>query len=30
MKKSKIAGIGFNVPDNIVTNHDIEDMMDNR
>ena len=28
MKKSKIAGIGFNVPDNIVTNHDIEDMMD--
>ena len=28
MKKSKIAGIGFNVPDNIVTNHDIEEMMD--
>ena len=23
MKKSKIAGIGFNVPDNIVKNHDI-------
>ena len=28
MKKSKIAGIAFNVPDNIVTNHDIEKMMD--
>ena len=28
MKKSKIAGIGFNVPNNVVTNHDIEDMMD--
>ena len=28
MKKSKIAGIGFNVPDNIVTNNDIEEMMD--
>ncbi len=28
MKKSKIAGIGFNVPDNVVTNHDLEDMMD--
>ena len=28
MKKSKIAGIGFNVPDNIVKNHDIEEMMD--
>ena len=28
MKKSKIAGIGYNVPDNIVTNHDIEEMMD--
>ena len=28
MKKSKIAGIAFNVPDNIVTNHDIEEMMD--
>jgi len=28
MKKSKIAGIAFNVPDNIVTNHDIEVMMD--
>ena len=28
MKKSKIAGIAFNVPDNIVANHDIEEMMD--
>jgi 3-oxoacyl-[acyl-carrier-protein] synthase-3 len=28
MKKSKIAGIGFNVPNNVVTNHDLEDMMD--
>jgi len=28
MKKSKIAGIGFNVPDNVVTNKDIEEMMD--
>ena len=28
MKKSKIAGIAFNVPGNIVTNHDIEEMMD--
>ena len=28
MKKSKIAGIGFNVPDNVVTNYDLEDMMD--
>jgi len=28
MKKSKIAGIGFNVPDKVVTNHDLEDMMD--
>ena len=28
MKKSKIAGIGFNVPDNVVKNHDIEEMMD--
>tara|TARA_Y100000748_G_C15447532_1_gene469599 strand:- start:220 stop:1218 length:999 start_codon:yes stop_codon:yes gene_type:complete len=28
MKKTKIAGIGFNVPNNIVTNHDLEDMMD--
>ena len=28
MKKSKIAGIGFNVPNNVVTNHDIEEMMD--
>ena len=27
MKKSKIAGIAFNVPDNIVANHDIEEMM---
>ena len=28
MNKSKIAGIAFNVPDNIVTNHDLEKMMD--
>tara|TARA_B100001146_G_scaffold5612_3_gene5011 strand:+ start:48201 stop:49199 length:999 start_codon:yes stop_codon:yes gene_type:complete len=28
MNRSKIAGIGFNVPDNIVTNHDLEEMMD--
>ena len=28
MMKSKIAGIGFNVPDNVVKNHDIEEMMD--
>ncbi len=28
MKKSKIAGIGFNVPSNVVKNHDIEKMMD--
>ena len=28
MKKAKIAGIGFNVPDNVVTNHDLEKMMD--
>ena len=28
MNKSKIAGIAFNVPDNIVTNHDLEQMMD--
>ena len=28
MKKSRIAGIGFNVPNNVVTNHDLEDMMD--
>ena len=27
MKKSRIAGIGFNVPNNVVTNHDLEDMM---
>ena len=27
MKKSKIAGIGFNVPNNVVTNHDLEDMI---
>ena len=24
MNKSKIAGIAFNVPDNIVTNHDLD------
>ena len=28
MNRTKIAGIGFNVPDNIVTNHDLEEMMD--
>ena len=28
MNKSKIAGIAFNVPDNVVTNHDLEEMMD--
>ena len=28
MKKAKIAGIAFNVPDRVVTNHDLEDMMD--
>ena len=28
MNKSKIAGIAFNVPDNVVTYHDLEEMMD--
>ena len=28
MKKAKIAGIAYNVPDRVVTNHDLEDMMD--
>jgi len=28
MNKSKIAGIAFNVPDNVVSNHDLEEMMD--
>ena len=28
MNKAKIAGIAYNVPDRVVTNHDLEDMMD--
>ena len=28
MRKSKIAGIGYYVPDNVVTNKDLEKLMD--